>query len=189
MEGCAMTRHEALAAPHPFSVKPGVDYWLAIGIPLALFWLFQIWQITHCARLEDPWGSDVCRHDYVQNQETAGHHFQFLFWSTFVIPTPLVLIPLLAVINAPLFLGALFLEKRLCLTKSVTGTAYWMAAWILIGISPLAAFMVINDGLVSTAIPMTATERAVLLLFVLHGTVMGIIYCVSSFLRRGITAV
>jgi hypothetical protein len=178
-----------LAAPHPFSAKPAVDYWLAIAIPLVLFWLYEIWRLRHCAHLDDPLASNLCRHDYEQNQETAGHHSRFLFWSTFVVPTPLVLIPLLAVINAPLFLGALFLEKRLCLTKSVTGLAYWMAAWILIGISPFAAFMVIKNRLVGTVIPTTATERAVLLIFVLHGTVMGIVYCVSSFLRRGITAV
>ena len=107
---------------------------------------------------------------------------------------PLVVIPLLAVIDAPLFLGSVFLERRLHLSKSVIGLTYWMVAWILIGISPLAVFRlgtlvmkVAENGF--SAVNAVAAIRmppdsATLPLLAGHGTLMGIIYCILCFLRR-----
>jgi hypothetical protein len=184
----SLRRHPAA---RPFSTEPAIPYILAIAIPLLLFWLYRALGLIYCAGVDDPLTVGLCRYDYEENMKTGGHHGMVIWGATFLIPIPLVAIPLLAPIYAPLFLIALFLERRLHISKGPLGLLYWMVAWSLIGVSPLAvlglalfAGKVSETGLTidnAIAVLRTPLDPPTLYLLVAHGTVMGMIYCILAF--------
>jgi len=166
-----------------------VHYVLAISFTLLLYDLFCGIQIYYCWHTIAGSNSDFCSSDRILNDETAGHHALASHFAVIFYP---LLIPILAILYAPFYLVASYISRRWRIQQNIAGIIYWLVAWTLVGLSPLAivaAGRFVLDVTRNGFTPQRFTnlqQPAIVFPTLLgaHGAICGIVYCILAFRRH-----
>jgi hypothetical protein len=178
-----------------FPTHPGLDYALAIGIPVALLGIYGVFQAFYCFHTAAGLESAFCEYHHESNSQTAGHHGAAMHAGP-VLVAALGLVLLL--IYAPFFLGAVLIALRAGVRRDITGVAYWLVAWVAIGLGPVAVSLVaayiqeiIQSYRYDFAFPgaqalhrLAGDRQGWAMALGAHGAITGIIYCALAVTRR-----
>ena len=166
-----------------FSAHPGWHYFWALTITLLLTDLYLGASVYYCWHTVRGLSSEFCSYERIQNEETAGHHALFVHAALIYY---LLLIPILAAVYAPFFWAAIRLSRRWHIQRNVVGIIYWLVAWTLIGLAPLAivasAILILNIGKSINGLRLVELMPVTVGLGA-QGAFSGVVYCLLAFWR------